>query len=58
MIKVFTRISRNKSSNSYILFVKIYGNTGCRISVANFDQYCQSSELLVDVVVLRCASKE
>ena len=57
-VKVATRITANQDDGSVNLYVKVFGNKGCQISVYTNSLFCQTSEALVDIVVLGCASKE
>ena len=57
-VKVATRITANQDDGSVNLYVKVFGNKGCQISVYTNSLFCQTSEALVDIVVLECASKE
>ena len=41
-----------------VLFVEAFENKGCKISISFYSSYCQSSEVLVDVVVLKWASQD
>ena len=55
-IKIATRITQN--NNKSILFVKVFGDTGWKISIMNTNTYWQTSEVLLSVNVLKWASKE
>ena len=55
--KVGLRISVGEEG-SIVLFVKAFDNKGCKISITFYTSYCQSSEVLVDVVVLKWASQD
>ena len=55
-IKIAARIELNNSM-SY-LFVKVFGDTSWQLSVYSTDSYWQTSEILLNVTVLKWSSKE
>ena len=56
--KLATRITEDSMSKSLKLFVKVFGTTGWNISILSNNSFWQSSEFIVDIVVLKWASKE
>ena len=55
---VATRITEDIENKSLSLFVKVFGDTGWQISIFSNSSFCQSSEFLLDINVLKWASKE
>ena len=56
--KVGTRISVNQYIGSINIYVKVFGDKGCQISVYTNSSLCQTSEALIDIIVQKWASKE
>ena len=46
------------TSGNHYLFVKVYGDEGCQISIYNQNSYWQTSEAKVNITVLKWASKD
>ena len=55
-VKVATRITKDQESQSANIYVKVFGEKGCQISIYTNSSLCQVSEALIDVVAKRCAS--
>ena len=55
-IKIAARI-KEKDKKKY-LFVKVFGDTGWQLSIYSTDSYWQTSEILLNVTVLKWSSKE
>ena len=58
IIKIATRIFADYKSGKYYIFVKVYGEIGCQISIFNENSFCQTSETKVNITVLKWASKD
>ena len=52
-IKVATRVFVDSNSGTNTLFVKVYGEIGCQISIFNENSFCQTSEIKVNIIVLK-----
>ena len=57
-IKIATRTFEDYKSGTHYLFVKVYGDVGCQISIYNQNSNWQTSEIKVDITVLKWASKD
>ena len=57
-VRVATRITTDQESGIVSIYVKVFGDKGCQISIYTNSSLCQVSEALIDVVVKRCASKD
>ena len=55
--KIGLRVSIEEGGDK-ILFVQAFGYSGWKISITDYSSYCQSSEVLIDVVVLKWASQD
>ena len=54
---IASRIFKNKNGTLNLL-VEAFGDKGWKLSLSILDSFCQTTELLIDVNVLRCASKD
>ena len=57
-LKIATLVFEDYKSGIYYLFVKVYGDEGCEISVYNQNSYWQTSEVKVNITVQKWASKD
>ena len=57
-IKVATRVFVDSNSGTNTLFVKVYGEIGCQISIFYENSFCQTSEIKANITVLKWASKD
>ena len=57
-IKIATKVFEDYKSGTYYLFVKVYGDEGCQISVYDQNSYWKTSEIKVDITVQKWASKD